>query len=160
MSVTSTIYSVPPALLKKLRADNDLFGALFGEDEDAGDEWKIGSYELMDFEDTHHLLAIAGFSMLKKALDFEKGNDEAFDYDGWDVQVATPAKVQRIAEQLAKVTLAKLRDKGLEVGFKTDRRGDVLKPDDYKQQFEEIVRVRDFFADAAKAGNAIVAAAS
>lgn len=159
MSVTSTLYSVPPRLLKKLREDNELFAALFGEDEDADAEYKVPSLEPIDFEDTHRLLSCAGFKKLHKTLDFENGNDEAFDYDGYDVQVATPAKVKKIAEELARATLAKVRDKGLEIGFKSDRRGDLLTPKDYDAQFEEIERMRDFFDAAAKAGDAVVAAA-
>ena len=159
MSVTSTLYSVPPALLKKLRKDNELFAKLFGEDEDADQEFKLPSLEPFDFEDTHRLLNCAGFKTLHKTLDFEKGNDEAYDYDGYDVQVATPAKVKKIAAELARATLAKVRDKGLEIGFSTDRRGELLKPDDYEAQFKEIERMRDFFTAAAEAGDAVVAAA-
>jgi hypothetical protein len=47
----------------------------------------------------------------------------------------------------------------LELEFCTDRGGDVLEADDYAAQFAEIERVRDFFAAAAKAGHAVIAAA-
>jgi hypothetical protein len=160
MSVTSTLYSVSPVLLRKLRKDNELFAALFGEDEDAdATTFKVPSLEPIDFEDTHRLLNCAGFKTLHKTLDFENGNDEAYDYDGYDVQVATPAKVKKIAEELARATLAKVRDKGLEIGFTTDRRGELLKPGDYEAQFKEIERMRDFFKAAADVGDAVVAAA-
>ncbi|MBL8715947.1 MAG: DUF1877 family protein [Myxococcales bacterium] len=159
MSVTSTAYAVPPALLKKLRADNERFAALFGEDENAGPEWKVQKLEFVDFEDTHRLLRCAGYPTLRKVLDFENGNDEAFEYEGYDIQVATPAKVKKIAGELAEVTLEQVRTKGLEAEFSTDRRGTVLTAADYDEQFREIEATRDFFAAAAAAGHAVVAAA-
>lgn len=159
MSVTSIAYSVPPALLKELRDDNELFAALFGEDEDAGPAWKVEQLEFVDFEDTHRLLHYAGYSTLHQALDFENGNDEAFEHEGYDIQVATPAKVKKIAEELRRVTLEEVREKGLAGEFRTDRRGDLLKPEDYEAQFAEVERTAAFFAAAAKAGHAVVAAA-
>jgi len=92
-------------------------------------------------------------------LDFENGNDEAFEYEGYDIQIATPAKVKKIAAELAKVTLDEVRTKGLAVEFRIDRRGTILEAKDYDGQYLEIEAAREFFAAAAKAGHAVVAAA-
>ena len=142
-----------------IRDSNELFGSLFGEEETSDASWKVENLVFVDFEDTHRLLRCAGYPTLRNVLDFENGNDEAFEYGGYDIQVATPAKVKKIAEELARVTLAEVRTKGLEAEFSTDRRNERLKPDDYEAQFDEIERARVFFAAAAKAGNAVVAAA-
>jgi hypothetical protein len=159
VSTTSTVHSVPPDLLRKIKKGNELFRFLFGDEETEDAMWKLDRFTFVDFEDTHGLLHRAGFSALHKTLDFENGNDEAFEYEDYDIQVASPAKVKKIAQELAKVTLAVVREKGLETEFRSDRRGELLKPEDYDAQFAEIERSRDFFAATAQAGNAVVAAA-
>jgi hypothetical protein len=158
MSVTSTAYSVTPAQLKKLRGDNEVFASLFGEDDGEDASWEVPKLEFIDFEDTHRLLHYAGAPTMHKILDFELMSDE-FEYEGYDISLATPAQVKKIAGELAKMTLAKVREKGLAAEFKSDRRHELLKPEDYDAQFAEIARVRDFFAKAAKKGNAVIAAA-
>lgn len=157
MSVTTSAYSVTPAQLKKLRADNEVFASLFGEDDGEDASWEVPKHEFVDFEDTHRLLHYAGASTMHAVLDFELMSDE-YDYGGRDIRVATPAQVKKIAAELAKMTLETVREKGLAGEFKTDRRHELLKAEDYDAQWREIARVREFFAAAAKAGNAVVAA--
>lgn len=159
MSVTSTVYSVSTAQLGKLRDDNELFAALFGEDDGEDSSWEVPKHEFLDFEDTHTLLYYAGCPTMHAVLDFELGSDEAYEYEGHDIRVATPAIVKKIAKELAGLTLETVREKGLAAEFRTDRRHELLKAEDYDEQFAEIERARDFFAAAAKAGNAVVAAA-
>lgn len=159
MSVTSTVYAVTPAQLKKLRDDNGLLAALFGDDEDAEETFDVPRFEFHDFEDTHRLLYYAGHHALHDILDFELGTDETLDDGEHDIRVATPAQVKKIAADLAKVTLADVREKGLAAEFKTDRRNELLKADEYDFQYKEIEKTRDFFAAAAKEGHAVIAAA-
>lgn len=157
MSVNSTLHSVTPAQVKKLRADNELFAALCGYDEDAPEgSFKAPSLDLSFWEDTHTLLHYAGCPTAHKVLNSDYDGDEELEYDGHDIRLATPAKVKKIAEELARVTLDVLRKKGLEAEYKTFRRSELLKPEDYEEQFDEVKRVRSFFETAAKAGNAIL----
>ena len=159
MSVTSTVYAVTPAQLTKLREDNELLAALFGDDEDAEETFDAPRFAFHDFEDTHRLLYYAGHPALHDILDFELGSDETLDDGERDIRVATPAQVKKIAADLAKVTLEQVREKGLAAEFKTDRRNELLRAEDYTFQFSEIEKTRAFFAAAAKAGHAVIAAA-
>lgn len=156
MGVNSTLYSVTPTQLKKLRGDNELFAALVGDDEAADPSWKVPSLDLSFWEDTHTLLYYAGSPTAHEVLNSDYDGDDELEYDPYDIRLATPAKVKKIAGEFAPVTLERLREKGLENEYRTFRRHELLTPEDYELQFEEVERVRAFFDEAAKAGNAIL----
>jgi len=100
MSFSATLYAVAPAALKKAREDNEYFGAIFGEDEDADASAKAPSLELADFIDTALLLHYAGCLTLHKAIDFDSFAEEELEYSSYDIRVVTPAKVKKIAEEV------------------------------------------------------------
>ena len=158
MSFSVTLNAVTPADLKKARADNEHFGAIFGEDESGEASAKAPSLELADFTDTAMLLHYAGCLTLHKTIDFDGFADEELEYSSYDIRVATPAKVKKIAEELARVTLERVREKGLAAEYRTDRTREVVTAEGYVEQLAQIERARDFFATAAKAGHAVVAA--
>jgi hypothetical protein len=66
--------------------------------------------------------------------------------------------VKTIADETARVTLERVREKGLAAEFRTDRTREAVTSEGYADRFEQIERARGFFAAAAKAGHALVAA--
>lgn len=158
MSFTVTLYAVTSAELKKARGDNEHFGTIFGEEESGEAPAKAPSLGLADFTDTARLLHYAGSTTLHKTIDFDASADEELEYSSYDIRVASPAKVKKIAGEIAGVTLERVREKGLASEFRTDRTREEVTAEGYVAQFAEIARARDFFTAAAKAGHAVVAA--
>jgi hypothetical protein len=160
MSFSVSLYAVTPAELKKAREDNEHFGVIFGEDEDgeASGEAAAARLELADFTDTATLVRYAGYPTLHETFDFDASPDEEFEYSSYDIRVAAPATVKKIAGELASVTLERVREEGLAAEFRTDRTREEVTAEGYVEQFAEIERAREFFAAAAKAGHAMIAA--
>ncbi len=158
MGVLSTLYAVPAPLMKKIRADNERLGWVFGDEETDDPAWKVASY---DFDKRLYELAAilraGGCPTLKPAFDFEDPADNEPEYGPYDLRVATPSKVKKIAKELASVTLAQLVARGVEAGV-TDYNGHLIPEADYDGYVGDIEDVKIFFAKAAEAGHFIIGA--
>ena len=118
MGVLTTIYSVPVPMMKKIKADHDNLGFLFGVEESGGDAWKCETFECdKGFEERIGILGENGYPKTKEALDLESADEEDPSYDGYDVRVVSPATVKKIAKEIASATAAELT----KAGVKTER---------------------------------------
>ena len=160
MGVLTTIYSVPVPLMKKIKADHDNLGFLFGVEESGGDAWKCETFECdKGFEERIGILGENGYPKTKEALDLESADEEDPSYDGYDVRVVSPATVKKIAKEIASATAAELTKKGLPNGT-TDYYGKPIPAEAYAYYVGDIEEMKAFFAKAAAAGNWLVIGAA
>lgn len=159
MGVLSSIYSVPPALMKKVRADHEKLGLVFGDEETDDPAWKVERHEFdKTFEERLKILRSAGYKTMYVAFDFESPADDEPEYGGYDIRVAKPVRVKKIANEIASVTLAELTKKGLANGC-TDYDGKLIPESDYASYLGDLEELKKFFAAAAAAGHFVIAAA-
>ncbi len=159
MGVLTSIYAVPPPMMKKIRADNENLGFVFGDEETEDKSWKVASYEFDKlFEERLGIYAAAGYKAMQNAFDFEDPADDEPEYGGYDIRVAAPAKVKKIAEEIAKATFAELKTKGVAQGV-TDYYGKLIPESEYDGYVGDVQKVKAFFAKAAAAGHFVIAAA-
>jgi hypothetical protein len=159
MGVLTTTYAVPPATLKKLYANNELLEFLLGFEESDDPMFEVAEYEYdKAFEDKHMILSVAGYPTMHKTLDFELGSDEELDWGGCDIRVATPAIVKTIATELSTATFEEVKARCLAEEC-TDWHGKVIPEDEYDGLIGDLEKLKKFFADAASAGHAVIAAA-
>lgn len=160
MGVLTTLYAVPAPLMKKIREDNERLAFLFGEDEDEDEKlWKVASYDLDEkAEEQFSIYATAGYPRMQAAFDFESAEDDEPEYDGYDIRVAKPATVKKIAKEIEKATLKQLVTKAVATGV-TDYYGKPMTELEIKLLVDDVAKLKKFFAKAAEAGHFVIAAA-
>lgn len=160
MGVLTNLYSVPSPLMKKVLADNEKLGFVFGDEEADDDSWKVASYDFDKwFEDAMGVYAKSGYETIRAAFDFEDPADDEPEYGSYDIRVATPATVKKIAQELANATFSELKTKGLAAGA-TDYYGKTIREDEYEGLVGDVDRLKAFFATAAAEGHFVIAAAA
>jgi hypothetical protein len=160
MGVLTTLYAVPAPLMKKIREDNERLAFLFGEEEDEDEKrWKVASYDLeKKAEEQFSIYATAGYPTMQAAFDFESAEDDEPEYDGYDIRVAKPATVKKIAKEIEKATPKQLVTKGVAARI-TDYYGKPMSEFEIEFLVDDVARLKKFFAKAAEAGHFVIAAA-
>jgi len=158
MGVLTTAYSVPPAMMKKIKADNDTLGFVVGDVEGKGWECESFSFD-KGFEERIGILGDNGYPKTREALDLESAGEDDPAYDGYDVRVVSPATLKKIVKELATATFEDLKAKGLAKGT-TDYYGKTIPADMYAYYVGDIQEMRAFFTKAATAGHWLVLAAA
>ena len=158
MGVLTVLYSVPPAIMKKVRADNERLAFVFGDEETDDPAWRAASYDFdKHFYEFATIVSAAGAPTARRAFDFEDPADNEPEYGSYDLRVATPTKVKKIAKELAAVTFEQAKAKALEQET-TDYSGRLIPADEYEGYAGDLEEVKAFFAKAAEAGHFIVGA--
>lgn len=158
MGVLTNLYTVAPTVMKKVRADNERLARVFGDEETDEPGWRGAQHDFdKHFYELAALIAAAGAPTLKRAFDFEDPADNEPEYGSYDLRVATPAKVKKIAKELAPLVGALVKAKGLEAGV-TDYNGRVIPAAEYDSYLAELSAVQAFFATAAEAGHFVIGA--
>lgn len=158
MGVTTNAYSIPPPMMRKIRADNENLAYILdlGVDEEKT-KWKV---ERFDFEtridETHSILRACGYRTAAKSLDLEnyfysKGRNY-LDYERYNVWILTPSEVKKIAEELENATFKKLKAVGL-ANAATDYDGKIIPENDYDYYVGDINEIKKFFKKNAEQGN-------
>lgn len=158
MGVLTTMYSVPPQMMKKINADNERLAFVTGdaEDEDGGN-WKCDS---IDF-DKHYvevigLLNTAGHNKVYKILDVESSEGD-LELDPYDLLLVKPAKVKKLAELLKGVTPASIK-KELEGKEVTDYYGKPMLDSDIDSYLSELPRIQKLLKKAVADGHSLIVA--
>jgi hypothetical protein len=160
MGVLTSLYSVPAPLMKKIRADNEKLGFVFGDEEADDDSWKVAAYDFdKQFYDAMSLYKSLGHKTIHAAFNFEDPADDEPEYGGYDIRVAKPAMVKRIAEELSKLTFSELKTRGLAEGA-TNYSGNTVQEYEYDGLVGSVDRLKAFFATAAAKGHFVIAAAA
>lgn len=156
----TTLYAVPAPLMKKIREDSERLAFLFGEDEDEdAKSWKVASYDLdKKAEEQFSIYAAAGYPTMQEAFDFESAEDDEPERDGYDIRVAKPATVKKIAKEIAKATLKQLMTKAAASAV-TDYYGKPMTEFEIEFLVDDVADLKKFFAKAAEAGHFVLAAA-
>lgn len=154
MGVITTAYSIPPKMMRKIRANNDNLGYIF-ESED--ENWKVKSYDFdKTIEETVSILREAGCKKTAKNIDcenyFYSDDSSYFDYDGYDIWTIPPSQVKSMLNELENVDVEKLKSKG-NIGEITDRRGTIMNESLYKSYVSDIKTIRNFFKETARQEN-------
>jgi hypothetical protein len=160
MGVLTTAYSVPPAMMKKIKADHENLGFVFGVVEDGAEAWKCEEFGFdKGFEERIGILGENGCPKTQEALDLECADEADPTYDGYDVRAVSPATVKKIAKELASATFEELKTRGLANGI-TDYYGKPIPADAYSHYVGDIEQMKTFFAKVAAAGHWLVIAAA
>ena len=160
MGVLTTAYSVPPEMMKKIKADHEKLGFVFGVEEGGGKAWECETFEFdKGFEERIGILGENGYPKTREALDLESADEDDPSYDGYDVRVVSPATLKKLAKELASATFAELKKKGLANGT-TDYYGKTIPAEAYSYYVGDIEDMKAFFAKAATAGHWLVIAAA
>ncbi len=157
MGVITTAYSIPPKLMRKIRADNNNLVYVFGDCEEEIEIWKLESYDFdKAIEETISILREAGCKKTAQMIDcenfFYSDNSSYLDYNGYDVWTIPPSKVKAMAKELEKANFEELIAKGNVTGIK-DRRGTILPESLYQSYIGDIESIKKFFKKTAENGN-------
>lgn len=158
MGVLTTGYSIPPPLMRKIRADNDNLASVLGIDEEENPNRKtVDEYDFdKGFADIIGVLQHCGYEKVYKLLDGEGyfyGDSEHYiEYDGYDIWFVTPAKVKFIVGELETVTLAKIKA-AAEIEPLRDYYNNIIPENIYENYLGYIESMKKFFKKAAEKGN-------
>lgn len=157
MGVITTAYSIPPPMMRKIRADNDNLAYIFGECEDENEGWKVESFDFdKGIEETISVLREADCPKTAQKIDcenyFYSDNSSYLDYDGYDVWTIPPSQVKAMLKELEKANVEELKAKGNINGI-TDRRGTLLPESLYKSYVGDLGRIKKFFQKTVEQGN-------
>jgi hypothetical protein len=166
MGVTTTAYSVPPKMMRKIRADNEKLAFVFGyfEDEDgvfsaSDDEKKRWEVENCDFDSSIDvyikIFRTAGYEKTARKIDSEYADLDTFEYGGYDIWVVPPSGVKAITRELEDATFEVLKAKTIG-GEITDRRGNLLNQDLLESYLSDIESFKNFFNKAFAQGHYLI----
>jgi len=155
MGVNTTAYSIPPKMMRKIKADNDNLGYVFGDCEDENERWEVESYDFDTGVDVFiKIFREADFIKTARNIDSEYADLDAFDFGGYDIWAVTPAGVKAMCKELENETFEVLKAKNLsEV---TDRRGDKMPESLLESYLSDIEGIKKFFDKAFEQGNYLV----
>lgn len=165
MGVTTTAYSIPPKMMRKIRADNENLAYIFDyfEDEDgifgAGEDksklWEIESYDFNKGIETYiSIFRYSGFEKTARNVDSEYADLETFDYGGYDIWAIPPSGLKAMCKELEKTTFEALKAK--ELSEVTDRRGNPLLDSELESYLGDIEGIKIFFDKAFEQGNYLI----
>jgi hypothetical protein len=160
MGVLTNVYSVPAKVMKKIDEDNERLGFLFGDEESADAKmWQVDKYDFdKRFDDVIRIMRAAGLNATYKALDVENPGENEPEYDPYDIKRVSPAKVKKIAAELAPITFMDLKKKGLEQEVSDWHSNRTIGEAEYSSYVGDIEKIKAFFQKAADAGNFIIIA--
>ncbi len=155
MGVMTTVYSVEPKMMKKVRADNENFAFIFGDCDGEIERWKIESYDFDKGIDTYITIFLeGGFTKTSRNIDSEYADLDAFDFGGYDIWAIPPSGVKAMCKELENATFEVLKAKNLsEV---TDRRGNSLLDSELESYLSDIEGIKKFFDKTFEQGNYLV----
>jgi hypothetical protein len=156
MGVDSIAYSIPPKMMRKIRADNDNLGYVFGNVEDENEDWQVESFDFgTGIEVFINILREAGYPKTAKKIDceynFYSGSRNYLDYDSYNVWIIPPSEVKVMAQELANVTFDGLKS-GI-AGEIKDRRGHTMLESLYESYLSDIESLKKFLQRTAEQGN-------
>ena len=158
MGVLTTAYSVPPVIMKKIRADHENLAFLLGVEE-GGKAWKCATLEFdKRFEEKIIILGENGYTRTREALDLESAAEDAPSFDGYGIRIVPPTTLKTIAKELAPATFEALKAAGLAKGI-ADHYGKAIPEDDYQTYVGDIEQMKAFFTKAAADGHFLLIAA-
>src|SRR4051812_25209876 len=116
MGVVTTVYSMPPNLMRKIRKDNDNLANLL-EPEDENLRWKVETYDFDTIiESLIQILRESGYQKTAKRIDCENyfySDNGTLEYNGYDIWAIPPSQVRTMAKDLETATFEELKTKGL-----------------------------------------------
>jgi hypothetical protein len=165
MGVCTTAYSIPPKMMRKIRANNDNLGYVFDyiEDEDgifgAGEDkskiWEVESYDFDTVIETYiTIFRESGYKKTARNIDSEYADLDAFDYGGYDIWAIPPSGVKVMCKELENVTFEVLKTK--ELSEVTDRRGNTLLDSELESYLSDIDGIKKFFDKAFEHRNYLI----
>ncbi len=154
MGVITTAYSVSAEMMKKIKSDKENLKLIFGEWEEQSPhpEDKIYDFDERGFE-IAYILRSSGYEKGAATLDVDA--NDYFDYEGYNVWIATPTQLKAISKELAKATYEDLKTIGLANETK-NYDNDVIPEYEYESYVGEIDDIKKFFKDAADQGNSLI----
>jgi len=158
MGVITTAYSIPPSMMRKIRADHDNLAYILdlGIDEEKP-KWKIEQFDFDGrIDETHSILRACGYRKAATSLDLENyfysDGPNYLDYEGYNVWILTPAVVKQVAKELEPATFKELKRVGL-ANEATDYHAKVIDEFDYHYYVGDIEKIKEFFETNAEQGN-------
>jgi Domain of unknown function (DUF1877) len=161
MGVETTAYSVPPKMMRKIRAANEVLDFVFGNSAEEKPEWKFDEMGFgKRFDENIYILREGGYQKTSKILNLEEyiysDNESKFiEYDGYEVVIVTPSEVKTVAKELETVNFEKLKTECLEKGV-TDYYGTIIRENEYDSYLSSIKQMKKFFQKNADAGNFVI----
>jgi hypothetical protein len=144
-------------MLRKIKADNEKLALLLGLEETSDGAWSVATYTIdKGFEELLRILKETGHSFTPQALDLELSDGE-LEFDGYGLCLVSPAKVKKIARELASATYEGLKAQGLAKQV-TDYYGQPIPEGDYELYVGDIQGFSSFFRKAAADGHAVLVA--
>jgi hypothetical protein len=157
MGVLATMYSVPPALMEKIREDEALLAIVFGDEESDDEAWKVDS---KDF-DKHYREAIdilfQDHDELREALAIENEHTDGLHCDPYDLCVILPRTVTKMVAALEGATMDALKAGGLAKEL-TDYDAKPIREEEYEGLAGDLDAMRAFLARAAAEGHTLIVA--
>ncbi|MBX7172326.1 MAG: YfbM family protein [Pyrinomonadaceae bacterium] len=156
MGVITTAYSIPPNLMRKIRADNDNLAFIL-EPEDENPNWKVEDYDFdKAIEELISFLQEFGYKKTAEKINcetyFYSDSKNYLDYDGYDIWIIPPSQVKSMFDELKNATLSELKKKGV-ANEMHDRRGSRIPENFYESYFMDIVNLKNFLKKVAGQGN-------
>jgi hypothetical protein len=161
MGVETTAYSVPPKMMRKIRAANEVLDFVFGNSDEEKPEWKFDEMGFgKRFEENITILREGGCRKTSKILNLEGyfySDDKSnfIEYDGYEVVIVPPSKVKTVAQELENMNFEKLKTECLEKGV-TDYYGTIIRENEYDSYISSIRQMKKFFQKNADAGNFVI----
>lgn len=161
MSVDTIAYSIPPKVMRKIRAENENLDYVFGNSEEEKTEWKFESLDFgKRFDENIYVLRAGGFRKTSKILHLDNylySDDKSkfIEYDGYEVVIIKPSQVKTVVKELEKLNFEELKTESLEKEV-TDYYGEIIREDEYESYLESIREMNEFFAKSAAEGNFVI----
>jgi hypothetical protein len=158
MSVDTVAYSIPPKMMRKIRAENENLDYVFGNSDEENPEWQFESLDFgKRFDENRYILRAGGFAKTPKILELESyyDTDDYIEHDGCEVQIIKPSLIKIVVKELEKVDFAKLKSECLEQQV-TDYYGEIILEFEYDSYLESIRQMNDFLVKAAAEGNFVI----
>jgi len=164
MGVITTAYSIPPDMMRKIRANNDKLEFILDTGEEVAARWAVEEYDFdKAIDEKSRILNGCGFVKTAKRFDCEsyfyaKGRNY-LDYDSYNVWIIPPSEVKAMFKELEHANFEELKATGL-ANEVTDYDGDPILEDDYQYYIGDIEEIKKFLNAAAAAGNYLLFAAA
>lgn len=156
MGVITTLYSVEPKRMKKLRADNENIAFVTGDCENESEKWQMESYDFdTEIETFIGFFYDLGFDKTRKSINSEYADLDVFDYNGYDIWEIPPSGIKAMVKELESATFEELKAKIIENEIQLrDRRGTLIPNNPYELYLKnDVENIKNFLKRALEQGH-------
>lgn len=164
MGVITTMYSVEPNMMKKVKADNDNLAYITGDCEE-NDNWEFESFDFdSSIEIYMDIFFNAGAKKSRKLIDSECADLGVYEFESYDIWSISPANVKIMVKELEAITPAmgekiikdNLIDNHETEVLRIERKGFPLTSEEIQTYLESIDDLKQFLSKVMSKNNYLI----